>query len=69
MKGIKYPIKEALIDLVINRQQGKNAFAQFTCEICENRCTISREGESKSMLRCCRCSEINYLTEYEVIIT
>ena len=69
MIGIKESIHSALITLVLNREQGKNCFAQFQCEYCMNKCTIPRAGESKSILGCCRCSETNYLTEYEVIIT
>lgn len=68
MKGIKESIHDALISLVINREQGKTCFAQFKCVACLYKCTIPRQAESKSVLMCCRCSEINYLTEYEVIV-
>lgn len=68
MKGIKESIHDALIDLVVNREHGKYCYAQFTCEFCLKNCTIPREGESKTMILCCRCSEMNYLTEYEVIV-
>ena len=69
MKGITSPIHEALIDLVINREAGKIAFAQFQCIDCNHICTIPREGESKTSFRCCRCNVINYLDKYEVVIT
>jgi hypothetical protein len=68
MLGNKYPIHEALIDLVVNREKGKSCYAQFKCQYCSNMCTIPRHAESKSSLMCCKCSEINYLDGYEVVI-
>ena len=67
MKGEIQEIHEALINLVMRREEGQDAFAQFTCENCNHKCTIPREGESKSSFRCCRCDEINYLNGYEVV--
>lgn len=68
MKGEILPIHDALIDLVLLRNEGKNASAQFTCENCNHKCTVPREGESKSSFKCCRCDVINYLSGYEVIV-
>jgi hypothetical protein len=68
MKGIKSPIHEALIELVVIRQTGKEAFAQFKCTDCKHQCTIPREGESKTSFKCCRCDVINYLDNYEVVV-
>lgn len=69
MKGNKLDIHEALIEMVVQRNDGKNAYAQFTCDGCNHSCSIPREAESKSVIKCCRCEVVNYLDNYEVIVT
>jgi transcription elongation factor Elf1 len=67
MIGEKYPIKAALIELVVQRREGKLPRAQFTCEKCEKNNLIPHVGESRTIFVCGYCSETNYLTEYEII--
>lgn len=67
MRGKLLPIKQALVELVILREQGIYSYAQFQCEKCKHQCTIPAEGESKSIIRCCRCDTTNYLNNYEIV--
>ena len=61
------PIKEALIKLTLLRRRGLNVFAQFRCELCDKLNRVPSAGESQAAIKCGRCDEVNYLTEYEVV--
>ncbi len=66
MIGIKLPIHEALVKLVVLRKSGVNANVQFECEQCGKPNRLPTIAEGKSSIMCGKCGHVNYLKHYYV---